>query len=60
MELEFEGSVPGLHGKFKFVSTAPVISKPCEHVTTKKLFRKHVTRIHGAADGTSTVERIET
>lgn len=61
MKLEIEGEFAGMRGRFKYVSTAPTISKPCEHVTTRDgWFKKSLTRVHGAADGSATVERIET
>lgn len=61
MELEIEGMVAGIRGKFRYVSTPPTITKPCEHVITNDgWFKKRQTRVHGAADGSSTVERIET
>ena len=61
MSQEFEGSVWGIHGKYKKVDSVPTILRACEHFLTEKnkLFSKSIISIHGKSDGSITSRKIE-
>ena len=61
MSTEIDGSMFGMRGKFKKVSSSPVILEPCQHLVLPPngIFKKSIVSIHGKIDGTITHEKFE-